>query len=139
MGVLADFFVATEPEAEHYDNSSVFPDSHRAQYKGFTEIELSTLYMIAQGLVVDDETVYEFRTITDIDDGERVTTEVLPDLVARLAVASDDALGSWAALWSETAELQCGPGELLPVLEDLRRLSRTAASESKGLYLWNCV
>jgi hypothetical protein len=45
----------------------------------------------------------------------------------------------WARLWGATEEIRCEATELLPVLEDLRRLSRIAATESKSLYLWNCV
>ena len=139
MGLLADFFVATEQDALRYDGERSLPESHRAHYTGFTEIELSTLYMIAQGLPVDAETVYDFQSVSSQDDGEEVTMVVLPELCSRLAAASDDKLKSWAALWGDTEELKGARAELLPVLVDLRRLSVLAASEGKSVFLWNCV
>ncbi len=137
--MLADFFVATEAEAVQYDSKSSVPSSHRAKYKHFTEIELSTLYMITQGLEVDDEAEYEFRTVAMQDGGERCTLEILPDLAVRLGAASDAALASWATLWAATEELQCDGAQLLPVLNDLRRLSQLASKEGKSVYLWNCL
>lgn len=63
MGILADFIVATEAEAVAYEGTTSMPESHRAQYNGFTEIELGTLYDVAQGKLVDDESIYEFKLV----------------------------------------------------------------------------
>ncbi len=139
MGVLADFIVATEEEAMAYDGIATFPESHRAQYKRLTELELGTLYHILQGKQVDDHTLYEFEAINVVDGGEQLTTRLLPDLVERLRGASDGELKSVASLWGATEEIQCSGDEMLPLLEDLRRLAKLAQSESKDMYLWNCV
>ena len=139
MGVLADFIVANEAEAAAYDGDTSIRDSHRAQYKSFTEIELGTLYHITQGKEVSDDTVYDFKVIREVDGGERLTTELLPDLVSRLASADDQDLDAWAELWGQTEEIQCAADEMLPVLKDLRRLSKLAHTEAKSVYLWNCV
>ena len=141
MGLLADFFIATEEDAGRYDGEASFPESHRAQYKGITEIELSTLFTIAQGKPVDDNdpTTHECRMVSVLDGGERVTVEVIPELVTRLARASDQEVKTWAALWGATAELDCDGDELMPLLLDLRRLAGLAATESRAMYLWNCV
>jgi len=139
VGLLAHFFVAAEDDAVRYDGGRSFPESHRAQYKSFTEIELGTLYMIAQGIFVDADTVYDFKVVGSENDGERLVTEVIPDLSSRLAAAQDETLKAWAKLWGATEELRIPGSELMPVLLDLRRLSRLAASEGKSLYLWNCV
>ncbi len=139
MGVLADFIVATEADASEYDGSAKIPDSHRAQHKRLTEVELGTLYHITQGKPVDDDTLYDFNVIRVVDDGEQLTTELLPDLIVRLAAASNDDLDGWAEVWSETDELSCDADDVRPILDDLRRLSRLAAAERKSVYLWNCV
>jgi hypothetical protein len=131
--------VANEAEAAAYDGDAPIPDSHRAQYKSFTEIELGTLYHITQGKEVADDTLYDFKVIREVDGGERLTTELLPELVSRLAAAADDDLDSWAESWGQTEELQCAADEMLPVLKDLRRLSKLAQAEAKSVYLWNCV
>lgn len=139
MGLLADFIVATETEARSYEGDATFPERYRAQLRGFTEIELGTLYHIAQGKPVAEDTLYDFYVIRSVDGGERMTTEVIPDLVNHLAAASDADLAAWAKEWCQTEELLCDAGDVLPVLEDLRRLSKLAVSERKSVYLWNCV
>lgn len=139
MGVLAEFFVADEPEALAYDADSALPESHRVLYKRLTELELGTLYHITLGKEVDDDTFYDFRLVKSVDDGEQLTTELLPDLVARLAGATNDELRAWAEGWGRTEEIQVEGEEILQVLEDLRRLARLAQAESKQVYLWNCV
>ncbi len=139
MGLLADFLVGTDEDASRYDGGPTVPDSHRASYTGITEIELTTLYLIAQGLPVDPDTTYDFRTVSEADEGEVVTVEILPDLVRRLAGASDEDLMQWAREWAATEELACEPEDLQPVLQDLRRLALVARAEAKAVYLWNCV
>ena len=139
MGVLANFIVANEGEAAAYDGDTSISDSHCAYYKTFTEIELGTLYHITQGKEVDDDTLYDFKVIREVDGGERVTIELLPELVSRLASADDADLHAWAELWGQTEEIQCPADEMLPVLKDLRRLSKLAQTEAKSVYLWNCV
>lgn len=141
MGLLAEFFVATEVEAMQYSGDPGCPDSHKALYKRFTEVELETLYDITLGKSVsdDDETSHEFKVVKVVDDGEQVTTELLPDLIARLANASDETLESWAGTWGATTEIQSDADAVLPVLQDLRRLAIMAQSESKSVYLWNCL
>lgn len=139
MGVLADFIVANEAEAAAYDGDRSIRDSHRAQYKSLTQIDLGTLYYITQGKEVGDDTVYDFKVILDVDREECLTTEFLPDLVSRLASADDQDLDAWAELWGQTEELQCAADEMLPVLKELRRLSKLAQTEAKSVYLWNCL
>lgn len=48
-------------------------------------------------------------------------------------------LRAWSTPWSETEELSCAPEDILPLLNDLRRLSKVARAEAKSVYLWNCV
>jgi hypothetical protein len=105
--------------------------------KRFTEIELGTLYHIAQGKEVTDDTLYDFRSTHIVEHRERMVTELIPDMVARLAAASDAQLAAWAGEWCQTAELLCDASDLIPVLEELRRLAKVAASEQKTVYLWN--
>ncbi len=142
MGLLADFIVATEEEASAYDGDASFPDTHRLECKGLTELEVGTLYQIVQGQEVggeDDEIPYEGRVIRVVDGGERLTVEVTPGLIRHLASASDADLDAWSHAWGRTAEIQCSGDEMLPILRELRRLSMLAVSESKSVYLWNCV
>lgn len=77
-------------------------------------MERGTLYDVAQGKDVDDESSYELNVVRVVDDGERSTTALLPDLVERLAKASDDELEAWAEPWAGTEELDCEASDLLP-------------------------
>ena len=138
MGLLAEFIVATKEEAENY-NGFNHPQSHTAKYKGLTELELGYLVDITQNKEIDYEKFHDFETIKIEDDGERVTTLIRDDLTENISNATNETIAKWAAIWCTADELQCSPEDLIPVLNDLKKLSQLSIQENKKLYLWNCL
>ncbi|PXA16845.1 hypothetical protein DD876_13270, partial [Staphylococcus pseudintermedius] len=59
MSLLAEIYVSTDVEAVTYDTTPEgFPE--RAEHKGFTPLELSTLWAIMRGMEWDGDMMDEF-------------------------------------------------------------------------------
>jgi hypothetical protein len=138
MSVLADIYISRDDDAVKYDTA---PDqfADRAQYKGFTPLELSLLWSIMRGVEGDVATMDEFSCLLQIDGGERLVHRLPAAMVSELAALPPDRVASVTAAWAATEELSCSPEDIRPVVDDLVRLSRRAVETSQSVHLWNCV
>lgn len=138
MSLLADIYISPDDEAVKYDTT---PDqfADRAQYKGFTPLELSMLWSIMRGVEWDVAMMDEFPCLLQIDGGERLIHRLPSAMVTELAALSPDRVASVTAAWAATEELSCSPEDIRPVVDDLVRLARRATETSRSLHLWNCV
>ncbi len=140
MSVLAHLYVSTPDKALEYDESQEAPENERAELKGLTYIEFSTLWAIAEGKDWEEDHMDSFEVLLEKDHGERMIFRC-PDAFVALAAGLDDAAVTEAAEeWAETDELEdWEPEDLTEVIEELRRVARVAKLGKRGLYLWNCV
>jgi len=147
MGLLSDFFVASEEEATRYadrmneDDQGKATASHvrPAQYKGLTDLEVGTLWAILEGKEWDAD-LHELENDEGGDDEGDAWLFRFPDrLVQLLAHAEHSALESALHQWAETEELQVDADELRPVVLDLQRLAKQAIAEQKSVYLWGSL
>ena len=138
MSVLADIYISREDEAVRYDAA---PDqfADRAQYKGFTLLELSVLWSIMRGVEWDETSLDAFQCLLEKDEGEHLIHRLPAEMVAELSKLTADQIAVISPQWAAIEELAWPPDEARPVVEDLVRLSRRAAESGRSVYLWNCV
>lgn len=138
MGLIADIFLSNDAEAVAYDTT---PErfAERAEYKGFTPLELSTLWAIMRGIEWDVDMLDEFPCLLEIDGGERLIHSLPPAMVSELAALTPDRVASAASDWAATDEMDCDPKDIRPIVDDLVRLSRQASESGRGVYLWNSL
>jgi hypothetical protein len=83
-----------------------------------------------------------FESVLVIDGGQRLINRFPPEFVASLASLDSTSTSAAAAKWIQTGELaymSCEVSDVLPVIEALSRLARTALQSGKSLYVWMCV
>lgn len=142
MGILADVFVATTADALRYEevmldkgDMSAF---ERVESKGFTSLELGTLWAIIDGVEWDVDR-HMLTTVKAADEGE-TWLEQFPDaLVASLAALTESSIPKIADAWGKTEELQCSGTELRPIIQDLRRLAQSSRRSGKRMFLWGSL
>jgi hypothetical protein len=138
MGVLADIYISRNDEARGYDKT---PDrfANRAQYKGFTPLELSTLWSLMRGTEWDIALMEEFPCLLQVDGGERLIHGLPATMISDLSRLTPEQIATLSPKWAGTEELCWSPDDAREVIESLVRLARDATESGRGLYLWNCV
>jgi hypothetical protein len=141
MSLLSDIYISSDEEAVKYDPAPA-TFAERAQYKGVSPLELSTLWAIMQGIKWDVASMDEFKCLFVIEGGERLVHSFPPTMLTALCQLTPDQIREISGKWAETDELACAGADIRdiqPVVEDMARLARLAAPSGRGLYLWNCV
>ena len=139
MSLLSDFYIAKPEEAARYNTDQDLPDIERAQFKGLTYEEVANLWAIIQNTEVSPEHADAFESVLVVDGGQRLINRFPPEFVAALASLDASSASAAAAKWIQTGELaymSCEASDVLPIIEALSRLSRTAQQSGKSLYLW---
>jgi len=138
MGVLADFFAATDATAPRYtEHPDEFPD--RVEAKRLTSLEVSTLLALLTGREWTEALMDELETIVFENDGELLIHRFPPAMVERLAGASAETIATVGAAWAETEELRWPPSDGRDFVQALASLCQAAQKASRSVYLWNCV
>ena len=134
----ADIYVSRDEEVVRYDTA---PDqfADRAQYKGFTLLELSILWSILRGIEWDEALLDEFPCLLEKDGGEHLIHRLPAEMVAELSKLTPDQTAVVSPKWAAIEELAWPPDEARPVVEGLVRLARQAVESGRSVYLWNLV
>lgn len=141
MGLLAEFFIATPEQAVAYGagqrQSGIMAAEDIAAYGDLIEIHIEQLWAI----LAQRPFIFGRPPLNAFDDGEGETWLVgFPDeLVQLLVQLNDERLVQVQQLWAQSEDMSCEPGQLGPVLVDLRRLAQQALAQDKGLYLWGSL
>jgi len=141
MSTLSDFFVASSSDADDYDNfvtNHVSSDANRferACYRGFTDIELGTLWAIVKGEEWDIN-LHELEAEPTGEEGDSLLLQFPSSFVDALVELDASKQSGVAAEWAETEELACSPENLVPVLIDLHRLAKLAKLRHQELFVW---
>jgi len=139
MGLLCDIYISTADQAASYDDTQAVPASERAQLKGLTFLEFSTLWAILQHRPWEDAHMDAFECILQQDGGERLIYSFPPEFVAAAANVTSEQAATAAEEWAQTEELSCSAADVRPAIDELARLARVAQDSGRRLYLWNCV
>jgi len=138
MGILADIYISQDNEAAGYDTTPG-QFAERAQYKGFTPLELSMLWSIMRNAQWDVALMGKFTCLLEKDDGERQIHSLPAEMVTDLSRLTADQIADLSSQWAVTEELGWPPEAAREVIEGLVRLTRRAAESGRKVYLWNCV
>jgi hypothetical protein len=134
MGVLADFFVATDAVARDYDGSH--PEADVVESKGLTSVHLSTLWAILEEREWTAESMDAFEAMNDGGE-EGPWIERLPSaFVGRLASLTPGETERAAAEWATTEEMECDPEDVIPLLTELQELAGKASAPGKSMFLY---
>lgn len=144
MGIIADIFVSTPQDADTYDDLAISGEElpgdrfERVEFKGFTPLEFGTLWAILERRDWD-ESQHQLEHIAHRDEGESWLERFPPALVELLAGLSDQKLEETSVVWGQTEELECDGPQLVPVLQGLRKLARSAVANHRSMYLWGSL
>jgi hypothetical protein len=140
MGVLSDFYISTPERALAYDDESLdWPEDDRAQFKGLTPLECSTLWCILQGIPWDVQLMDEFECLLEPGDGERFIHRLPTNFIYILASLDASKIAAASEQWAATEEIACAPDEIRSVIEELARLAKAAEGSNRSVYVWNCL
>lgn len=138
MSVLSEIYISRETEALKYDiTPDIFAD--RAQFTGITPLEISTLWAIIRGDAWEVTMMRDFPCLLQVGGGERLVHSFPAAMVSALGQLTNDQIQDVSAKWAATEELACAPSDIQPVVAEMARLARAAASSGRGLFIWNCV
>lgn len=139
MGLLADIYLANDDaDALQYDSApQKFTD--RLQYGTITELQLSILWAMVQGVKWEAKSLRQFVNVFHTDDGERLITRLPAPLLTDLAALTPEQVSAAAEKWATTAEMRCKPADARSIIEGLAVCGRKAVDTKKNAYLWNCV
>ena len=147
MGILADLFVATPPEAAVYeetllrDNVAVEERYNPAHFRGLTDLNFSILWAI----LLDEKWDLKRHSLTTIvleEPGETWLFQFPQPFCEKLAALPDDDLRRLSQAWVATEELSLDGwtlDDVVPVLERLRELSKRSLDSGEFLFLWGSV
>lgn len=135
MSVIADFIIATEPEAFEYSRSQTgIASSDLVEAKGITCVELTTLLTLLNGKEWHEDLLDLFPPVSESSG----LTRVHDQLLGRLTDFDYD-LDQVAADWAATEEMQREVEEARTLIGELAQQAVRAKSVGKPVYLWNCV
>ena len=138
MGLLADLYVSEDTEAVGYDTNPEKFES-RAQFKGFTVLELSFLWSIMNGAEWDPAMLDEFPCLLEKDQGERLVHRLPAEMVAALGQLTSGEVAALSPQWGAIEELNWPTDVATEVIVELVRLAHLANATGQSLYLWNSV
>jgi hypothetical protein len=146
MGVLSDFFIATDQELRDIRE----PDSPAAQFEGVTStgvdvVMLCTLQQFACGLN-DWEQIFDdcyVAPVKELGSEGPWIYQVSDELCRRLSSLNAPDINRYAKMWAETDEWimseEPDRSQTPRVLSDLVNLARKATVRKKKMYLWTCL
>ncbi len=142
MGILADVFVASPEDAEHYENALHAAQAQRFErvpFSGVTPPEFQQLWAMLDNADFDaSRHVLEDLTAGGADESWLYR---FPDgFVQGLAAIDDARLDDLVQSWCDLDELlDADPDKVLRGLAAIRQLSRSALASGRGLYLWGSI
>ncbi len=141
MGLLSDFFIATNAEVKSLEISKSPAGSvPSVQARSVEVVKLTQLQCIIDGSVFSDhlEQLGTMRVRSEGDEGPWVF--LVPDVITRtLAESDENRLQQIANAWASTEEWKMDggkPEDIFPLLNKLGSLAKRAKVENREMYLW---
>ena len=135
MSILSDLFVSEPEKAQEY---AKFPSDRleRAQFKGLTDLEFTTLW----ALIKNEEWDIDEHSLEAVGEpGDTWLFKFPSSFVDALSSLDQAGVSRVSPLWASTEELEWEPSEAQEVIEELVRLANLTKSNSKRLYLWGSL
>lgn len=130
MGILSDYFVASEKELLTVSAAGVPKNLPRVGAKGFGMIPLNSL---SEALGAGKEGVEQGDPVHSGDDYAWFVQKLTGRMVDALAALTDAELPKTSQALSATEEVDWEPNEVETLLRELRAL---ALQSKKAMYLW---
>ena len=147
MGILADLFVATLPEAAVYEEA-LLRDIAAAEeqydpvhFRGLTDLNFSILW----AMLANEEWDLGKHALTTIkleEPGETWLFQFPQPFCEKLAALSDEEARSVSQAWAASEELTLDRwtvDDVVPVVEQLRELSKRVINSEEDLFLWGSL
>jgi len=147
MGILADLFVATPPEAAVYeetllrDIAAAEEQYDPAHFRGLTDLNFSILW----AMLLEEKWDLNKHALTTIrleEPGETWLFQFPQSFCEKLAGLSDEEVRSVSEAWAASEELTLDRwtvDDVLPVVERSRELSKRSINSDDALFLWGSV
>jgi hypothetical protein len=144
MGVLTDYLIATEAEAQAGAESIPLDSEDRIDLKGIQHVPLSHLHCILTGREWSSGIIDEYQLVHEASEDGPWVYRLPADLVARLAGLKENHFDVFAKAWWATEHFQplgeMNEGyeiaEVKEYLIALTKLARRAQERGKMLYMW---
>lgn len=135
MGLQTDLFVGSPEAAAHYEGGLV-ADIERVQIGGFTNLEFETLWAIVEGETWD----VKRHGLEELASTEASWTFRFPTAyVGKLQSLGPNDIRDVAEAWSKTEEISASPADVLPVIESLVSLAKSATAQNRDLFVWTAL
>lgn len=140
MGVLSDFFIASDSDALDYDGGQSIADADRRQFKQITPLEAASILAVLRDENDPLMLIDEFELLTP-EDAEHWTMSVPIDMVEKLARLPTSDVPQLAAKLSHFTEeeLAWSQEEFEFVVTELADLARKSVATGKRMFLWNSM
>lgn len=140
---LSDFFIANPSEVENIDiETSPLQRFSGFESKGVEIVKILTLLSLIDGSdVMENIDNMNSYFVQQSDEGMWIVA-VPEAIVSHLSEATDSRIESLAHDWTNTEEWQLDGGsqeDVRWVLQEMKKLSATAADNVQNVYLWICL
>jgi hypothetical protein len=139
-GVVTDVVIADEGEAAAVAQEPAPTGRWPAvDAKGVEQVKLARLWALLAGRDYRDELILEFAPLHEVSEEGPWVFRVPAALAALLADADDARARASAAAWAATEELELDgwePPEAWSLVDELRKLARSARAAKKPLLMW---
>jgi hypothetical protein len=146
MGVLSDYLLASESEAEAGADSIPLDSPDRIPLKGIQHVEISRLQCQLTGREWTPEVIDEYPIVFQGSEEGPWVFRLPAELVDRLARLAKDEIDAAATTWWSIDEFQPHGGLQGADLADIRtclvrlaELAKRGRETGKDLYLWLCL
>ena len=140
MGLLSDFFIASESPVPNYNGGERWGDLDKCQLKHLSPLQAGQFLAILRGQDYVVDLIFEFELVTP-EDADDWTMVVPKDMVEKLAAVQVNQIVGLAEQFARVTneELGWSPDDFIPVVTELTALARRAIENNKSMFLWNCV
>jgi hypothetical protein len=135
MGLQTDLFVGSTEDARNYDGDAT-RSLERIQLGGLTNLEFETL----RAIIANEPWDVKRHALEQIASTETSWTFRFPDTyVTALQSLDVDGVKNAATTWAATEEIAASPSDVVPVIESLVRLAKSASANGRNLFVWTAL
>jgi len=135
MGLQTDLFLGSIEDGQNYDGGTNM-NVERIQLGGLTNLE----FEILRAIVAGESWEVQRHALEQIASTEESWTFRFPPAYVKTLQALDsEAMKRAANAWAATAEIAAPPSAVLPVIESLVLLAKSASATGRDLFVWTAL
>ncbi|HSE25722.1 MAG TPA: hypothetical protein VLB68_28915 [Pyrinomonadaceae bacterium] len=135
MGLQTDLFLGSVEDAQNYDGKTSL-NVERIQLGGLTNLEFEILRAIVAGQPWEVNR-HALEQIASTD--ESWTFRFPAAYVSTLQALDSEAMKRAANAWAATEEIAASASDVLPVIESLVLLAKSASATGLDLFVWTAL